>query len=78
MCLHATDLAIPLALTHFPHPCPLRWLQTPTIVVLNLSLLGCAALITSLVFATDTPPDVVPHLVVVLFFACGLLGSVNW
>ncbi len=52
--------------------------QKPTLALLNLSLCGCIVLLCSLVFGAGVPPDVLPHLVVLLFFALGLIISVNW
>jgi len=53
-------------------------LQKPTLFLLNFALCGCILLLVTLVFSAGTPPDVVPHFVVLVFFALGLLGCVNW
>lgn len=40
--------------------------------------MSCILLLGSLAVSGGVPPDVVPHLAVVAFFALGLLASVNW
>lgn len=54
-------------------------LQKPTLLVLNLSLVGCVLILVSLLFVTaSSAPDLLPHLAVLLVFALGLIASVNW
>jgi tRNA-specific 2-thiouridylase len=53
-------------------------LQTPTLIIIDVSLAGCGLLIAGLLCSADTPPDLVPHLAVLAGLLAGLLGSLNW
>ena len=56
-----------------------RWIQRPTVLLLNAALLACIAL---LVFLLGTSlvhnPPLALHFALLLVFAVGLLASVNW
>ncbi|KAL4522586.1 hypothetical protein Ndes2526B_g01062 [Nannochloris sp. 'desiccata'] len=55
-----------------------KGVNNATLIFINFSLVGCIALLAGLIFSGGIPPDVVPHLAIVLFFAIGLTISVNW
>ncbi len=59
--------------------CGVRSVQKPTVVVLNLSLLGCiGCLVFLLTGAAQVQSWLVPHLAFLLVLAVGLWVSVNW
>jgi hypothetical protein len=55
-----------------------RLLQKPTLFLFNLASIGCALTFGALVFTDGTPPELLPHLAVLLLSAVGLVASVNW
>ena len=61
-------------------PAPPPRPQKPTLLLLNGALLGCILILLSLLFVTAGAArwDLLPHLAVLLFFALGLVVSVNW
>ena len=53
-------------------------MQKPTLFLFNLASVGCALTFGALVFTDGAPPELLPHLAVLLLFAVGLIASVNW
>ena len=54
------------------------YLQKPTLVAVNISLISCLLVIVLTIFNGNLPSEIIGHLVVLALFAITLLSLFNW
>lgn len=58
---------------------PFTCVQKPTVLLLNLALIGCILSLGSLLaLSINGAPALVPHVAFLLFLAIGLFFLINW